>query len=230
MDWIQIHNSDAPVSLPLFNSFAWLCGKQYMFFTVLCLKICVWDHFSLNLQWTQMMQWGATQASCPPPRPHRLVRMGRRLGALPHSLPLCPPPCLELGMARFTSLINKHNVAFILCCVLATRWWTIRNKFLCSVSDFACFSSLVLHVRAARWWGSRWTTGHGKAQRRRRRGRRETLDWRTPWRVISVHFKSAASPVEGSSPLRPAWPWLLLPRRRTRKVRSENMTLTFLRG
>lgn len=55
-----------------------------------------------NLQWTQMTRWGATQASCPPRRPHRLVRMGRRLEAPRHSLPLCPPPFLELGTTRHT--------------------------------------------------------------------------------------------------------------------------------
>lgn len=44
-----------------------------------------------------MMQWGSTQASSPPLRPRRLVRMERRSAEPPRSLPLCPPPCLELG-------------------------------------------------------------------------------------------------------------------------------------
>lgn len=61
-------------------------------------------------QWTQMMPWGATQASCRPQRPHRLDRMGRRLGEPPHSRPLCPQPCLEQGMLKVPSNKNKQNL------------------------------------------------------------------------------------------------------------------------
>lgn len=78
---------------------------------------------------------------------------------------------------------------------------------------------VVLRVRAAKWWGSRWTTGPGKVLRRRKRARRGTSGWRTPWSVTSAHCRSAACPAAGSSLLRPAWPWPWSPRRRTRRVR-----------
>lgn len=170
-----------------------------------------------NLQWTQMMRWEATQASCPPQHPHRLVRMGRRSGAPLHSLPPCPPPFLELGTTTHANRIIKNKT------ISYFFFLTVRCVFIVKmfVSDFALFSCAALHVRAVKWWDSRWTTGRGKAQRRRKRVRRETWDWRTPWRAISVHCKSAGCRVEGNSPLHPVWPWLWSPRRRTRKVKKK---------
>lgn len=53
---------------------------------------------SLKFQLILMMQWEEVWASSPLQHHHRLVRMGKRLGAPLHSRPLCPLPSLELGM------------------------------------------------------------------------------------------------------------------------------------
>lgn len=77
------------------------------------------------------MQWGATQASYLPPHPHRLVRMGRRLGAPPHNLHPCPQPYLELGTTPHLSA-TRTQPSGCSGVVKSFRW---------KVIDVLCFSS-----------------------------------------------------------------------------------------
>lgn len=109
------------------------------------------------------MPWGSTQASCPPQRLHRLVRMGRRLGALLHSLPLCPPPFQELGTSK-THIIIKNKTTSSTCffyhtlsCLLVAvvynkpislwRFWL----FLFSFCSSPCSGSEVMGLQVDYW-------------------------------------------------------------------------------
>lgn len=138
--FIYIIMAPTDVKMTVQGSISFCYSVKY-YSDILCMRL----FFPPNLQWTQMMRWGATQASYPLQHPHRLVRMGRRLGAPLHSLHLCQQPCLELGRSQVTTLMNKNkqkllNVACIVDC-FSYRWFM--------------FSFVVLRVRAVRWWGSR---------------------------------------------------------------------------
>ena len=181
--------------------------------------------FSPNLKVDSDDAMGGNTSILTSPTPPAAGPYGKEIGSTP---PQSPSVSTALSGAGYKTLSAKTShfppfkVAFIVCCVLAL--------FLTSLFIYLfLFFFLDLHVRAVRWWGSRWTTGRGKAQRRRKREISETWGWRTPWRATSVHCKSAACPAEGNSLLPTAWPWRWSPRRRvTRKVRC-GMWLTRVR-
>lgn len=112
-----------------------------------------------NLQWTRMTRWGATQASCPPQRPHRLVRMGKRSEAPRRSLPLCPPPFLELGTTRHTQNYQEQNTSLFLflmmSCILVAKWHPPHISlffFLCLLlCSSPCSGSEVMGLQVDYW-------------------------------------------------------------------------------
>lgn len=137
------------------------------------------------------------------PTPPSAGPYGKEIGGTPPQSPSVSTALSGAGYGKMQSEWSRTKKILALLSHLHFSNLATPHPTFCFVS-----CSAALHVRAAKWWDCRWTTGRGKARRKRKTARRETLGWRTPWRVTSAHCKSAACPVEGSSPPHPAWPWL----------------------
>lgn len=108
------------------------------------------------------------------PTPPSAGPYGKEIGGTPPQSPSVSTTLSGAGYEKPTSLIKTttHNCPHH-CSFQGKRMWKWTNHKQTKAKP-CLFPFVALHVRAVRWWGCKWTTGHGKAQRRRKRARRET--------------------------------------------------------
>lgn len=127
------------------------------------------------LQWTLMMSWWAVWTFSR----HLLPKRGKTWPPLLHHLPLSLPLSLEQGTTHIYFL-HKLNYKNTLDSLQHIQYCLCDRTYLKHECAFTAYRTtkmsmyVVLQAPAVRWWVFRWTIGHFRHQRRKKKVTGET--------------------------------------------------------